>query len=292
MNERFQDYWRARLQFLDVHYHVSPDAFARRHGVVAAGRLYQALGGGVVLKNHLGDSVASAETARELGLPVFGSLVLNSVAGGPCWRTVEASLCKAQAEQSGRLLVHLPTFTGATHKSRLSRSYGNHAAAVFAAAPIQVSDSTGELRPEVIELLHVARDFPVVISTGHASRSETLRLIDAVDRYGAPRLMLNQPANPMTGLTADDLCAIAGPHWLYVEQTALTYLLGYQDWNDFAAVMADVPNVIYSSDLGQIDQPDISEWHARSQIWFDEIGLDAIRRASISLETPLAMLAP
>lgn len=197
-----------------------------------------------------------------------------------------------QAQHSGRLLVHLPTVTGAEHVSKLARGYSSEINVAFAGAPAQVSDISGNLRPEVIELLRMARDFPIVVSSGHASRSETLRLIDAADRIGTPRLMLNQPANPMTGLTANDLLAIAGPDWLFVEQTALTYLLGYQAWGDFATVLADVPNVVYSSDLGQPSQPDIEAWWVRSQDWFDDIHLDSARRRAICLDNPLAMLAP
>jgi len=292
MSELFQLHWRSRLRFLDVHYHVAPDVFRRRHGVLSAGRQYQMLNGGVVLKNHLGDSVASAEAAREIGLPVFGSLVLNAVAGGPCWRTVEASLCKLQAECSGRLLMHLPTFTGAKHQSKLNRSVSNQASQAKGLMPSRVSNGVGRLRQEVMELLHMSRDYPVVISTGHANREEVMRLIDVAGRLGVQRLMLNQPANPMTGLNATDLASLAGASWLYIEQTALTYLLGYQRWDDFAAVLTQIQNVVYSSDLGQPDQPDIAEWHARSQLWFDEMGLNPQRRAAICLDNALTMLAP
>jgi len=91
------------------------------------------------------------------------------------------------------------------------------------------------------------------------------RLIDAAKSQGLPRLMLNQPANPMTGLDAADLKALAGESWLFIEQTALTYLLGYQSWDDFAAVLKEVPNVVYSSDLGQTTQIDLDEWRSASR---------------------------
>jgi len=292
MTTEFIDYWNARLEFLDVHYHVAPDAFQRRHGVIAAGQRYQQLHGGVVLKNHLGDSVASAEAARELDLPVFGSMVLNAVAGGPSWRAVEQSLCKVQSRHSGRLLVHLPTVTGASHKSRLTRTHSSPICADKGSAPSRITDAQGALVPEVLELLALARDYPVVISSGHASRTEVMRLLEAADRLNVPRLMLNQPANPMTGLKASDLAAIAGAGWLYIEQTALTYMLGYQDWDDFYAVLSTLPNVVYSSDLGQRSQPDIDEWCTQSLDWFDRMQLDEKRRAEVSLTTPLAMLAP
>ena len=69
-------------EFIDVHYHAGPDAFVRRHGVIEAGRRYAALNGWVVLKNHLGCTAAQAWEARQEGLPVSGSVVLNESAGG------------------------------------------------------------------------------------------------------------------------------------------------------------------------------------------------------------------
>jgi len=288
----FQSYWLERLHFLDVHYHVAPDAFQRRYGVIEAGRHYKTLQGGVVLKNHLGDSVASAEAARDLELPVFGSIVLNAVIGAPCWQTVEASLCKVQAENSGRLLVHLPTVTGVSHRSCLSRRYSNPFCEYAFRKAAAICDEQGQLLPQVRELLVMSRDYPLVISSGHASRDEVMRLVDAADRLGTPRLMLNQPANPMTGMKAADLARIAGSDWLYIEQTALTYLLGYQDWEDFQTVLRELPNVIYSSDLGQTSQPDIKDWYQKSLVWFDDMGLQDHRCEQIWLKTPLAMLSP
>ena len=292
MTERFVAFWQKHLSFLDVHYHVSPDVFKRRYGVVAAGRQYKSLGGGVVLKSHLGDSVATAEVARELDLPVFGSLVLNAVAGGPSWRSIEASLCKLQAGYTGRLLVHLPTFTGSGHKSRLSRAHSNDMSRRAALAACRVSDETGALKQNVIELLHMARDYPIVLSTGHANRDEVMLLIEAAIKIRVGRMMLNQPANPMTNLTASDLLTFGDLDWLYIEQTALTYLLGYQDWDDFSTVLRLAPNVVYSSDLGQLDQPEISDWLTLSQSWFDRINPPLERRKSVCLDNPLAMLAP
>lgn len=288
----FQSYWLDRLHFLDVHYHVTPDVFHRRYGVIEAGQHYRALHGGVVLKNHLGDSVSSAEAARDLDLPVFGSIVLNAISGNLSWRTVEASLCKVQAENSGRLLVHLPTVTGTDHHSRLNRRYSNHFCEQAFKKAATICDEQGRLLPQVREILMMSRDYPLVISSGHASRDEVMRLIDEADQLRIPRLMLNQPANPMTGMKAADLVSITGADWLYIEQTALTYLLGYQDWEDFQTVLCKLPNVIYSSDLGQTSQPDIKDWYQKSLAWFTDMGLEKHRQEQIWLKTPLDMLAP
>lgn len=273
------------------HYHAAPDLFTRRHGAIAAGQLYQQQGGGVILKNHLGSSVAAAHAARELDLPVFSSLVLNPISGGPQWRTIIQALAQHQNLNMGRLLVHLPTLTNTQHTSKLIRSYSNHYAAHNAITPYSFCDASGKLCQQIIELMHIAKDHPLVLSTGHANRNEVYQLIEQAAQIGLPRLMLNQPANPMTGLTASDLLALRRESWLYFEQTALTYLLGYQSWDDFTATLQQVPNLIYSSDLGQPNQMDIAAWWATSYQWFTQANIDAERIDAICLNTPLAMLA-
>lgn len=68
-----------------------------------------------------------------------------------------------------------------------------------------------------------------------------------------------------------------------IEQTALTYLLGYQSWDDFAATLKKVPNLIYSSDLGQLSQMDIGAWWTTSCQWFAQASINAERIDAICL---------
>lgn len=275
--------------FIDVHYHAGPDAFVRRHSVLAAGTRYLEAGGWVVLKNHLGCTAAQAWEARQAGLPVSGSIVLNEIAGGIDRRSVERALCQ-HGEEAVRLVVHCPTVTGRKHVSRLHREHSHRILNERGITACTVTDDAGQLKDSVIEILRMARDYPLVISTGHASRDEVYRLVDAAVRYDTPRLMLNQPANPLTGLRAQELRDITSAPMVYVEQTALTYLLGYQDRDDFRAVLAEVPRVVYSSDLGQTSQPDISEWLTMSSNWFEEFGLPPKRINDITRANPLALL--
>jgi hypothetical protein len=69
-----------------------------------------------------------------------------------------------------------------------------------------------------------ARDLPVVISPGHADAHEVRLLVDEAVRLDLPRLMLNQPASPMTGLTCKALMGGAAAEHVWTEQTALTRL--------------------------------------------------------------------
>ncbi|MFI9645001.1 DUF6282 family protein [Streptomyces sp. NPDC052040] len=277
--------------FVDVHYHVGPDAYVRRRTAATAGVRYAQLGGWVVLKNHLGSTAAQAWEARQQGLPVSGSIVLNDIAGGLDPRLVQQAVIQHGEDSGLRLIVHLPTVTGRTHKSRLARTPAHPLLARDGLRPLTVTDEGGGLRAEVREILRMARDLPIVVSTGHADGREVALLVEEAVRLDVPRLMLNQPANPMTGLTCSDLLDIASAEQVWAEQTALTHLLGYQEWDDFAAVLARVPRVVYSSDLGQTSQMDIGEWMARSQDWFTEAGLDEARITEVVRDAPLRMLS-
>lgn len=277
--------------FVDVHYHVGPDAYVRRHTAATAGDQYARLGGWVVLKNHLGSTAAQAWEARQQGLPVSGSIVLNDIAGGLDTRAVEQAVVQHGEDSGLRLIVHLPTVTGRTHTSRLSRTPAHPLLARDGLRPLTVTDGDGALKAEAREILRMARDLPIVISTGHADGREVALLVEEAVRLDVPRLMLNQPANPMTGLSCADLLDIASAEQVYAEQTALTYLLGYQDWDDFAAVLAKVPRALYSSDLGQTSQMDIGEWTTHSRDWFEKAGLDEGRITEVVRDAPLRMLS-
>ncbi|MDO0929477.1 DUF6282 family protein [Streptomyces sp. TG1A-8] len=276
--------------FVDVHYHVGPDAYVRRHTAASAGARYAELGGWVVLKNHLGSTAAQAWEARRQGRPVSGSIVLNDIAGGLDPRAVEQAVIQHGDDSGLRLIVHLPTATGRTHKSRLARTPAHPLLARGGLRPLTVTTGDGTLRAEVREILHMARDLPIVVSTGHADGREVRLLVEEAVKLDVPRLMLNQPANPMTGLTCSDLLDIATAEQVYTEQTALTHLLGYQGWDDFAAVLARVPRVVYSSDLGQTSQMDIGEWMVSSRNWFAQAGLGEARVTEILRDAPLGML--
>lgn len=292
MTRHFFEYWAPRLHFLDVHYHARPDSYHRRYSTFEAGQRYARLQGGVVLKNHLGSVSALAATMQEMSLPVFGSVVLNAAAGGMSLNTVRQALSQYQFRDAPRLLVHLPTVIPTAHKSALSRTFSNEYARYFAGQPLSVTSEDGKLRPDVEALIHFARHHDIVLSSGHTTKDQTLRLIEAVERIGGCRLMLNQPANPITGFLAAELRALGEHDWLYVEQSALTLYLGYQTPQDMYDVLTQVNNVVYSSDLGQPGQPDIGEWLEDSRRWFLAAGLSAERIDTVTRLNPLRMLDP
>jgi len=291
MSETFYDTWIEKLAFLDIHYHANPDTYLRRFDALEVGRQYAALKGGVVLKNHLGGCTQMASVPAAEDLPVFGSLVLNPIAGGLSVRAVQQELCFRSPEANNRLIVHLPTQVVHKHQSVLKRDFSNASVASYSLNPEPLSTNDGRLRSEVRDLFDFAETAPVIMSSGHASRREVELLIElAGDRPNPVRLMLNQPANPMTGLSADDLIALGNYDWLFIEQTALTVTLGYQLQADFFKALLEVPNLMYSSDFGQTGQMKPDEWLRWSEYQFDKAGLSASRKKEIQLINPLRAL--
>ncbi|HSP23809.1 MAG TPA: DUF6282 family protein, partial [Saliniramus sp.] len=265
----------------------------RKLNAIDAGKAYKALRGGVVLKIHLGCTGAVASLCRSLGQPVFGSTSLNGIAGGLNIDGIKRSLCLRSDEPgSARLVVDLPTVVSTAHESKLKRPFANSASAAYAQIVCAIDDEQGRLLPEIDALLDFCKDQPVVLTTGHATRRQTEALIDLCAKKGGVRLLLNQPANPITGLDAAALRALSVHDWLFVEQTALTYLLGYQTREDFLDVLQSVANLVYSSDLGQHDKMAPDAWREASRGWFAEACLAEERAREITLLNPLRMLAP
>lgn len=279
-----------QFDFIDIHYHASPDLYKRRYHAFDTGKHYKDLNGAVVLKSHLGSTSLQATLLQKQGLPVFPSVVLNKIAGGIHYRTVIRALAEYNPIIPTKLIVHFPTITGRTHQSRLNRKITHPILRQFTSESETIFDSSKKLRPEIIDILKMACDYPIIVSSGHASKEEVYRLIEASERFRVPSLLLNQPANPLTGFNANDLKALTNDSFLWVEQTALTYLLNYQNKKDFKDVLLHVPNVIYSSDLGQTTMMNIKEWVNCSQQWFAEFKIPIKRREEICLINPLRLL--
>ncbi|HAT1796518.1 TPA: hypothetical protein JBL19_08475 [Legionella pneumophila] len=280
-----------KLKFIDIHYHATPDLYIRRRNAIEAGRLYHSLYGAVVLKSHIGSTGVQATIGQEMGLPVFPSVVLNHINGGINYRAIIRALSEYQPLFSGKMIVDFPTITGRKFQSKLSRKLTHDNLKQYTQQLETLFGSKQQLRKEVIDILKMARDYPIVLTSGHASRDEIYRLIDACNQYDVPSLLLSQPSNPLTGLKFPELNELLKNEWLWVEQTALTFILGHQDKQDFSQVLTHLPRVIYSSDLGQPSQMDIPEWLHFSKRIFHELDLSEKRKEELLLSNAIALLS-
>jgi hypothetical protein len=277
--------------FIDVHYHANPDLYRRRYNAIEVGALYKKHNGVVVLKNHLGSTAVQATLAQSLGYPVLPSVVLNDIAGGIDYKVVVRALLEYIPLLDARMIVHLPTITGRTHQSKLERQLSSPGYTQLSQKPLTVFNEQGQLKQEVRELIRMSSNDPIVLSTGHASKEETYALIEESGKYNQCKLMLNQPANPLTGLDAEALLEIAKESHVFIEQTALTYLLGYQTKEDFQKVLKVIPQVIYSSDLGQTSQMDIENYIDESREYFKTFAITNKRKEELWKFNPIKMLS-
>ncbi|WP_266713011.1 DUF6282 family protein [Streptomyces sp. NBC_00102] len=277
---------------VDVHYHAGPDLYDRRLTSAAAGRAYAKVGGWVVLKSHLTSTAARAWEARQEGLPVSGTLVLNELAGGIRPAAVEQAVYAHGPDTPARLVVHLPTLAGPAHTSTLRRTSFHPLLDVDRWRADGVLAPDGRLRQDVGEVLRAARDLPVVLATGHCDREAALRVVDEAVRLGVPRLLLTHATHPMSGFTPADLAGLSSVPGLHVEVTALTLLLGHHDAGHLGDVVRAHPRVVFSSDLGQPDQPDVEEWLDLRTRWFHDAGLTAQEIEDITRSNPANLLTP
>ena len=282
----------AKSVVVDVHHHAGPDLYRRRLTSSGAGRAYAEVGGWVVLKSHLTSTAARAWEARQEGLPVSGTLVLNELAGGIRPRAVEQAVYAHGPDSPARLIVHLPTLVGPAHTSALRRTSFHPLLDAERWRTGRVLDSDGRLRRDVSEVLRAARDLPVAMATGHCDREAALRVVDEAVRLDVPRLLLTHATHPMSGFTPADLTDLSGVPGLYVELTALTLLLGHRDAGHLGEVVRAHPRVVFSSDLGQPDQPDVKEWLDLCEQWFRGAGLTSQETRAITWANPTNLLTP
>ncbi|MGJ0118594.1 DUF6282 family protein [Williamsia sp. MIQD14] len=280
-----------RLAFVDLHHHAGVDTLRRRRSVVQTGEAYAALSSWVVVKSHLVPTTATAWEARERGLPVSGSVVLNHGVGGLDTRAVTTAVLAHGPDAPARTVVYLPTVTAHAHRSGGSAS-AFHPDIAAHAAGVAVCDTDGRLRRETIEVLACCADLPVVLATGHSTREEVLRIVDAAVDRGVSRLVVTHATHPMVGLTAADLRDLADVEALHIELTALTYILDRQRPEQFVEAVAAHPRVLLSSDLGQPTTVDVVDWLPWTLRWLRAIGLDDDAVRALLVTTPAALIAP
>ena len=158
----------------DFRVHANPDTdIERRVDFLEAGRdAHEAQMTGFVYLSHHQPTAPMAYALNRMypGLKTIGSIALNKAVGGinPDAVTVAANL--------GARVVWMPT-----------RS----------ADIVPVTDTAGELLPEVINLLDVVKEHDLVLASTHISVSDTIKLFDEAKSRDIGRLIVSNPATRM-----------------------------------------------------------------------------------------------
>lgn len=175
---------------IDMHVHCMPDYVPRYGGALDLAREAAAAGmRGIVIKSHLIPTIGPASLANELveGTTIFGSVALNAPAGGLNPRTVIANA------KAGAKMFWLPTIDAAFGAKKASeghwiKNYNNGGLFGREIEYMTLLDQSGNLKPEVREIVDICKEYKVCLASGHVSPEETLEVARYANKVGYTQL--------------------------------------------------------------------------------------------------------
>ncbi len=188
---------------VDCHVHACPHINARSIDVFDAVRAAAAAGmRGLGLMDNFANSSGLAALAkrqlRELGVDVFGGLIMEPPAGGVSAEAVRTALKYGYDEEDGARFISLPTH----HTQNIARQEGRDESYVATCLAIPESGELIDPLPEILDLI-AAHD--VVLNTGHISGPEACRLVEEARRRGVERILV-----PASHFTPAEVAQMAG----------------------------------------------------------------------------------
>ena len=174
-------------------------------------------------------TVEKAQVIRKVvpGIEIFGGIALNHVIGGLNPFAVEV------AGELGGKVVWMPTWSSKNDLSK-SQFYLSRMKTFFRTlnqvvpgpeAGIEILEG-GKLKPVVKEIVEIARDHRMVVSSGHISFQESLILVEECQRQGVP-FLLAHPFSRSVGASVADQKEVANRGG-YVEHCFITAMPMHQ----------------------------------------------------------------
>ncbi|WP_276948622.1 DUF6282 family protein [Enterocloster lavalensis] len=164
----------------DLHTHTAPDFFPRALDdfklMEQADRYKMA---GVMLKNHLDPTPARAILANTQGYKAkaYGSAVMNLSIGGLNPIAAQKYL------ELGAKIIWMPTI-----HSRNQIEYSKIDNKIQSAG-IRLLDDNGYLKPEVLEILDLIKEYKATVATGHISIGESIAVCTAARERGIKTIL-------------------------------------------------------------------------------------------------------
>jgi hypothetical protein len=244
---------------IDMHIHFGPESLMeRRQNALQLAQSAKALGlKALVLKCREYNTVPLALLVSELVPEVrtFGSLTLENEIGG---LNPSAAL---SAARMGAKTIWMPTFSSSNSKSKVEKVLGFklHGAEQY------ILNSEGQLKPEAKEIVQIAKEFDIVLASGHISPREIFALADETNKIGFTKLVVT---HALQGALTNVLCsrdqirqlAQAG---VYIEHSFWDVLPTSNafDAREIVDLVQDIgaEHSIISTDLGQSYNPPAPE---------------------------------
>jgi len=173
---------------VDCHVHACPHINARSVDVFQAVRAAAAAGMRSIglMDNFVNSSGLAALARRELGdlgIDVFGGLIMEPPAGGVSVEAARAALGYGYSQADGARFISLPTH----HTRNIARQEGRNEAYVETCLEIP---EKGELPDPLNEILDLIAAHDVVLNTGHISGPEACRLVEIARKRGVSRILV------------------------------------------------------------------------------------------------------
>jgi hypothetical protein len=176
---------------------------------------------GFVLKSHIWPTVGRAYYLNQKfpNVKVFPSITLNLTVGGLSPISVES------AARQGAKILFMPTWSAANDLSRggfstYMKEYLHTTKNLKDSDGIRILGATGGLTEEVVEILEIAKEYRMVIATGHISPKESLSLVKEAKSIGDLPFIFSHPDSRYVGGTLEDMKAMVDKG-AYVEICAL-----------------------------------------------------------------------
>jgi hypothetical protein len=232
---------------IDIHVHADPDSVARSIDAIDLAKLAKSRGmRGLVLKSHYEPTASMAYLVRKEvpGILVFGGIDLNRTVGGVNPAAVERmTLMKGGY---GRV-VWMPTFD-AENQVRYSKEN----------RPFVPLSKSGDLLPEVKQVIALVAKHNLLLETGHSSAEEGLMLIREARKQGVEHIVVTHAMLAPVRMTVAQMreAAAMGAYIEFVYNAVIGPNKMF-DMVEYAAAIRQVgpEHCILSSDLGQAGNP-------------------------------------
>lgn len=244
---------------IDLHVHFSPESLVeRRQNALQLAQTARDLHmRAIVLKNREYNTTPVAMLASELvpEVHMFGSVTMDWEVGGV------NPVAAVSAAKMGARIIWLPVFTSANSKPNAEKIMG-----IKLPGDTQyILDGNNRLKPAVKEIMQIAKEYNVILATGHISPKEIFVLCEEAVRAGFGKLLVThalQGILMIEKLKVEEMkqLALSGAT---IEQSFWEWMptLSVADPENIVAAIKTVgpEHCVMSSDMGQAYNPPAPE---------------------------------
>jgi hypothetical protein len=244
---------------IDMHLHFAPDTIPRKVDALELARRAKNAGmRAILLKCHASPTAALATLVEKAvpGIRVFGGLVLNESVGGINPEAVKAAIAL------GAKAIWMPTVSARNHLKHMKTTSAPAFLRTLGAVSgegISILGESGEVLPEVREIIALVKKADLILATGHLSSAEIRALAKEVKEAGLRKFVVTHPESAISWMSNEEQRALL-PYGAWFERCyfATTKLGQSLDPAVIAETIKEVgaETTVLSSDLGQVDNPD------------------------------------